>query len=44
VEKVWNTPVKPLSASGMITAKFKNLRYELKIWGKIFISPQGPYW
>jgi hypothetical protein len=36
VEKVWNTPVKPISASGVITAKLKNLRYELKRWGKIY--------
>jgi hypothetical protein len=34
VERVWNSPVKPLSASGIITAKLKNLRYELKRWGK----------
>jgi hypothetical protein len=38
VERVWKTPVKPLSASGIITAKLKNLRYELKRWGKIFIT------
>jgi exonuclease III len=37
VEKVWNTPVKPLSASSVITTKFKNLRYELKRWG-FFLS------
>jgi hypothetical protein len=34
VERVWNSPVKPLSTSGIITAKLKNLRYELKRWGK----------
>jgi hypothetical protein len=33
VEKVWNSPVKAQSSSSIITAKFKNLRYELKRWG-----------
>jgi hypothetical protein len=37
VEKVCNTPLKSHSASGVITTKFKSLRYELKRWG-IFLS------
>jgi hypothetical protein len=32
VEKVWNSLVKAQSSFCIITAKFKNLRYELKRW------------
>jgi hypothetical protein len=34
LEKIWNVPVRAKSSSGIITAKLKNLRYELKRWGK----------
>jgi hypothetical protein len=34
VERVWSVPVRAKSSSGIITAKLKNLRYELKRWGK----------
>jgi hypothetical protein len=34
VERVWNMPVKPNHIANMLTAKFKNLRHELKKWGK----------
>jgi hypothetical protein len=34
VERVWSLPVKAKSSSGIIAAKLKNLRYELKRWGK----------
>jgi hypothetical protein len=34
VEKIWKIPVRAKSSAGIITAKLKNLRYELKRWGK----------
>jgi hypothetical protein len=34
VKRVWNTPVRAKSSANVLTAKFKNLRYELKRWGK----------
>jgi hypothetical protein len=37
VERVWSTPVRAKSSSSIITAKLKNVRYEIKRWGK-FLS------
>ena len=34
VEKAWNLPVKGKCAASILAAKFKNLRYSLKRWGK----------
>ena len=34
VEKVWKWPVRAPNIAGTITAKFKNLRHELKRWGR----------
>jgi hypothetical protein len=37
VGKFWNMPVRENSSAAILTAKFKNLRYELKKWGKTFL-------
>jgi hypothetical protein len=34
VKRSWNSPVKSGSIAKVITAKFKNLIYELKKWGR----------
>lgn len=34
VDRVWKIPVRANSAAGVVAAKFKNLRYDLKKWGK----------
>ena len=34
VQKVWARPVRAANIAGVITAKLKNLRYELKKWGR----------
>jgi hypothetical protein len=34
VENTWNCPGRADSATGILTTKFKNLRHELKRWGK----------
>jgi hypothetical protein len=34
VQNSWNCPVRANSAAGILTAKFKNLRHDLKRWGK----------
>ena len=34
VENTWKIPVHASTAAGVLTAKFKNLRYELKRWGR----------
>ncbi|XP_071685019.1 uncharacterized protein [Lolium perenne] len=34
VKEVWTWPVRSSSAAGILSAKLKNLRYELKRWGK----------
>jgi hypothetical protein len=34
VDRDWKMPVRANSSANALTAKFKNLRYELKKWGK----------
>jgi hypothetical protein len=34
VKEVWAWPVRSSSAAGILSAKLKNLRFELKRWGK----------
>ena len=34
VTQVWNRPVRASNSAGILTTKFKNLRYELERWGR----------
>jgi hypothetical protein len=37
VKEVWAWPVRSTSAAGILSAKLKKLRYELKRWGKAYL-------
>jgi hypothetical protein len=43
VKRVWDSPVKSKSSANILTAKFKNLRYELKKVGKKPFSNKASY-